>query len=205
MRLVIPAIMLFTLALVAFTFVGCNRAEIGCPNAMTTYMIEAGKFYCSPRVFYAKDDRNPEGEWSVTLQRGWEYELPSNQSQWLKLCGDSFERVLNDHNSVMLGARYYDGVLQVAPYYNVEGERRWASGDDWPIVVVDTGKEIRFSYEAVDDVINTTIKYKGKTYRHSMEVPHENYFREINFYGGGSVAPVTTLTIKKKRFCNEGS
>lgn len=184
----------------------CNN-DTPCPNDFHEYTCQPGQFAARPPVLNIRQGVSPAGEWEVVLLEGWEYELPENQSQWLKLCGDSFRFIPSNKDAVMLAARHLNGVIEVSPYYNENSAQLYyeTSPAGWPKVEVWPGQVIGFRYYVVPGAVVTEIDYDGVQYLHSVN--HSgitNHVREINFYAGGSVPPVAEISLKKRRVMDCG-
>jgi hypothetical protein len=102
----------------------------------------------------------------------------------------------------MLAARHYDGKIQVSPYYNIDKEQRYLEngGEDWPVLNVEENEEIIFSYYATTDSVYASITYRGNSCSHGIDHSGiSRYQKEINFWAGGSVPPVASISILKYR------
>jgi len=175
---------------------------------MKKYTVQPGKFSARPLLFRMDLGRNPSGAWKIQLLDGWDYELPTNQSQWLKLCGETYNPVNRDKNAVMLAARYYQGKIQIAPYYNINGARLGADGPDtpdamkpeWPIIEVKPKRDIFFGYKAEGARVTTTVIASGERRLHRITHPGVGCTQyEVNFYAGGSVPAVQEISVTKGR------
>lgn len=177
-----------------------------CPDSERIYTIKPGTFNCTPVIINSGNSDYPSGHWQIELLEGWDYILSSNQSQWLKLCGETFNVLSNNNNLVALGVRHYKNKIEISPYYNRNGEQwYWEKRKDesWPIVEVKQNEKIDFGYYTDDsDNIYVIIDHNSSVYYHTFSIPHKRYWREVNFYGGGSVLPTKKLIIKKRRFCD---
>lgn len=172
---------------------------------MRTYTVAAGKQAARPLVSPFPRFGLRTGAWNVQLSDGWDYELPANASQWVKLCGDTFNPIDRDKNAVMLAARHFRGRLEVTPYLNIQGERLFpespgAYRGEWPVVEVEAGRDIFFYYDVVAGKAHAHIDYEGEVYE--LEIPHPGACRvrfEVNFYFGGSEPAPKQVSIRKKR------
>lgn len=206
---------------------GCDTdlvPEIGnCQTELERYTVDPGQFAARPARTYTHHGR-PAGAWQVVLENGWDYILPRNQKQWLKICGDALTFEQDNPEAVMLAARYDGEKIQVTPYYNKNGysyyPERYAQNDTWPVYTITTNDTIYFSYEARDTTFNiypgkdttvtnlyTTLQINNPPKMRARHLfgPHpamaNNFVREINFYAGGSVPTVDFLTLYKRRLC----
>lgn len=171
------------------------------------YTVEPGKFAARPLVSQLPNiGRNPKDAWQVQLWDGWDYELPENQSQWLKVCGITFNPFNRNKNSIMLAARRYDGRIEIAPYYNIDGARLGADGPDtpemmqrdWPVLVVSEEQMIHFSLNCEGARVTTTIAIDGMRKIHRITHPGVGCFQyEVNFYAGGSVPASQEISVLK--------
>lgn len=175
---------------------------------MKTYTVKAGQQAARPLVI-AGDifNRNPENGWEVRLIDGWDYELANNQ--WVKLCGDTFNPVKRDKNTILLAARNHPKKgLQITPYYNIDGKIYTADHPDtpdemkkdWPVIQVQTGKRIQFGYKCEGARVTASILYDGQRVVHKIAHPGVGCIQsEVNFYFGGSLPAPNDIRIDKTR------
>lgn len=188
---------------------------------MNRYTVKPGKQFSKPTIFNFcfSWKKQHEGAWKIILEDGWEYvitENPKDQKDWLKLCGDAFS-FNKSKNSILLAVRHIPGQgIFVSPYYNVSGENfYWRNKvENWPMMKVETGKPIYFSYRAENGLVTTNINYNSKGCSHKFDHSGIGIFRqEVGFYFGGTSpvpadnGPVTVLKerIKKPVFDSVGN
>lgn len=204
---------------------GCDPVslpELGkCQPEFHRYVVPAGSFESSPSRVYTHSG-TPGGTWEIYLEQGWDYILPRNQKQWLKICGDAliqdYDDIRENPYAVMLAARHDgQGHIEVTPYYNKNGYSHYpelfAINDTWPVFEVNEKDIIQFSYRVEQspsapggptEYIFTTLKV-GDPVRlqaeHLFAMEGYLYQREINFYAGGAEPTTQPLSILKRRIC----
>lgn len=172
---------------------------------MRTYTVQPGKKAARPLVSPFPRFGLIAGAWRVQLLDGWDYTLPRNRSQWVKLCGETFNPIDRDRNAVMLAARHYNGRLEVTPYLNIQGSAFFPESPgnilgEWPVVEVETGKDIFFYYDGIAGIAHTHIDYEGEVYELNARHPGMCRIRyEVNFYFGGSEPAPKQVSIRKER------
>lgn len=215
------------LILLSILLGACNPnewPELGeCQQEFERYSVAPNSFEATPSRVYTHHG-TPGGTWEIYFEQGWNYILPSNQKQWLKICGDALLQDIDDlsgnPNAVMLAARHDGkGHIEITPYYNKNGYSHYpelfAINTTWPVFEVNEKDLIKFSYRVeqspsvpngLTDYIITTLEV-GDPVRlraeHLFAMDGYLFQREINFYAGGSVPTVDFLTIRKRRICNE--
>lgn len=176
---------------------------------MKEYVVQPGKFAARPLVVRLDWGRRPSGAWRLQLGKGWDYKLPSNQSQWLKGCGDTFNPVKRNQNAVMLGIRHDgEGIVQAAPYYNVAGAELGADGPDtpdelkpdWPVLEINPFEDFFFAYRTEGARVTCTLIQGEQRLLHRFAHTGIGCLQsEVNFYAGGSVPAVQEISLWKER------
>lgn len=176
---------------------------------MRLYTVQPGKQAAAPLVLHTDFGRNPSAGWKMSLAHGWDYELPRNRDQWLKACGETFNLVNRDKNTVICGIRRLPGaeLVQLSPYYNVDGEQvYWENQgrpDDWPVVniPIDEERDFFFAYRAEGARVTTTIILPDWA-RYLHRFTHKGIGciqSEVNFYFGGSEPALQQIGLWKQR------
>ena len=176
---------------------------------MRTYTVQEGKQAARPMVINFGTGRNPVNGWEIFLRDGWDYRLEKNQTQWVKLCGDTFNAFNRDKNTILLGARSLPGAgIQITPYYNVDGriytvdhpETPEELRKDWPKLTVLAGNRITFAYKCEGARVTATILYKDARIVHRFTHSGIGCIQsEVNFYFGGTQPAPNDISIDKHR------
>lgn len=176
---------------------------------MKKYTVQEGKQASRPLVWPLPRFGRPIALWRLQLGNGWSYQLPRNRTQWVKLCGETFNPIRRDKNAIMLAARHtVEGGREITPYYNINGLDYYPESRDvppelartWPVLKVDTYTDILYGFTEDDDIVTVTIIYKGETTVHRMVHDGIGCLRfEVGFFFGGSEPAVTDIDVLKER------
>lgn len=176
---------------------------------MKEYTVKAGQQAARPLVFGVDSGRNPFAGWRMSLGKGWDYVLESNEDQWLKLCGETFNPVNRDKNAVMLAARRAPGEdwVELSPYYNVDGEQFYYENQDypadWPVVRIPISEKRDFFYSYRTEKVRVTATIMlsdGSRYLHRFVHKGIGCFQsEVNFYFGGSIPAPQDISLWKEK------
>lgn len=180
---------------------------------MKEYIVNKGKHAARPLILKPEFGKLPSAAWKVQLGKGWDYELPRNRLQWVKICGHTFNPVNRNKNSVMLAARRNKDKIELAPYYNINGESWYKGGGSdapkevqvtWPVVEIDLGSKevITFFYFAQKGKIYSGIITDNEMKEKGHKILHPGIGciqYEVNFWFGGSEKAPQDVSIFKQK------
>ncbi len=176
---------------------------------LTRYTIEKGSHAAKPRVFRLGWRTKIRG-WNVIFEDSCRYNLgpwtdSSDQKDFNKLVGLSFNLFTNHKESAMIGWRYNpeSDLIELAPYYHIDGQVKINPGftDENLFYAVRIGEEIQVSIGVDYEQKLYYTRVIGIDYEKTVQMgfSHNSCItREINVWFGGNQPAPQDITVLKK-------